>query len=750
MAGREAVEAPIAALCFSVKKFQRTIGVAARIPRLRGGMDDRVSWTFVVYEFLDNEQFSNLDALLVQLAPAECFVPPDSVAKSGKPSIDGTKVRVLLDRRGCEVREARSTSYKGADLSKQLAMLLDDASLRARYTHELERPLGTSSVAALVAELKLADTRSSGGGDDDGSDGDNRGDGFGDGDARGTYELVPGTLGQFMRLDSAAAEAVTLLPDPSFPRTHGSLFQVLNRCRTKMGARLLERWLRQPLVDRAAIDARHDAVGVLKAAASLRSALQDGPLQQCPDLELLRTRMQRRGAAGLTDLYRLYNFTLSLPAFSEVIEGFAADAAADAEAAASNDDGSPSDKAAAEAVRGAALLVKRFATPLARLRGNFAQLVQLVDTVVDASQLPDLVINPSYSEELRDLRERIDAVRERVAELHEEARDGWCAGLGGSGSCLLEEDKLRGFMFRLTKANALQDVKEARPDIEVVSVLKNGLHFTTPELRAAGREHMELRREYGEEQAELVAKAVETAATYLPVVEAASALVAELDVLAGFAEAAAIAPAEYARPVMRDRGAGIMAVRDARHPCLEWQDGVTFIPNSYDMRRGRGGFAVVTGPNMGGKSTYIRTLGALAVMAQVGSFLPCAEAEMAVVDAVYARAGAGDAQQRGVSTFMAEMLEAGAILQDATADSLVVIDELGRGTSTYDGFGLAWGISEYLVRETRAFCLFATHFHEMTVLAEGRPAVQNLYVSAQVQAAVAVVIAVGGVGGGTG
>ena len=147
-----------------------------------------------------------------------------------------------------------------------------------------------------------------------------------------------------------------------------------------------------------------------------------------------------------------------------------------------------------------------------------------------------------------------------------------------------------------------------------------------------------------------------TATTYLPVAEAAAAIVAELDVLTGFATAAALAPGEYVRPVVHPQGRGIVNLQGARHPCVELMDGVDFISNDYDMRRGESNFQIITGPNMGGKSTFIRGIGSIVVMAQVGSFVPCESAEISAVDCILARVGAGDAVQKGVSTFMAEMV----------------------------------------------------------------------------------------------
>ena len=671
-------------------------------------------WSIDIYEFLDNEHLSNLDSFLVQVGSCSLYVI-DELRDAGKGL--GKKFHNLLQNRDATVDFAKkSTHFRKGEVAGQLEKLTGGRRAHVLNVAETERPLGYACIDCLVQKLRLLLE------DDD----------------LGKYSLTLGDLNRYMKLDSAASEAVNLLPQPDHPNQYGSIFGVLNRCRTKLGPRTLERWLRQPLLDVSAINERLDLVELLKDSTVLRNTLVDGPLKGVPDLETIVGKMTRR-TAGLAEILRLYMFARAIPGCVMALTQLCAPQV-------DEEDEGP-ERVKRDAQRD--LLRRKYLAPLERIVDKFSLLCKMVETVVDFSALPDLMVSARHSPQLQELSAQREKILKKIRRLHESAMSDWA-----NGDLKLDRNPHHGYIFRATRADDVRRFQERNKNLVVLSILKNGAHITTNELMELADDLKSLDSEYRDAQHELVSKAVETSLTYLPLAESCASLVSELDVLCSFATTAAMAPGEYTRPIIhpltrpsKDGEGGEteqqeqkqeqerkLVLKRARHPCVELMDDVEFIPNDYEMVEADSRFTIVTGPNMGGKSTYIRGLGALVVMAQVGSFVPCEYAEISVVDSVLARVGAGDAVQKGVSTFMAEMLEASVILHTATKDSLIIIDELGRGTSTFDGFGIAWAISDFIVTQLKSRCLFATHFHELTSIEKQHACVTNRHVSAHTDA----------------
>ncbi|KAJ0396154.1 hypothetical protein P43SY_002258 [Pythium insidiosum] len=666
--------APETEIALQVKnsKHLKHVGVALCRPRLRRSCvkgqsdEDTKHWELVVFEFSDSSEFTNLETLLVQVQPAKCYLAAELTQE---PLVgDGKKINALLQAQEIVGVEMKKKAFKDTSLEANLPRLLGDASL-AQYKAEMGLTLAMGSLACLIdARDMMTDT-----------------DGF------GCYTLSTGNLSSAMQLDTAAIWSLNLLPDPtmkSSSRVGGSVLDILNRGKTPMGRRLLERWIRQPLVDVDEITRRQNLVQIFVDDPSLRMELLDMCMKSLPDLERLSISLERKTKATITDLATVYDAAVgAMPRILNLLKAY---------------DGP-----------NASLVKEKYVVNVEKVLEDLSGYIGLVEEVVDLDSRPNLVVNAKHDEELQALRNEWNDLLSAIEDEHRNALQ----TIGGDIKC--EADKVRGFVFRVI--NKKEEARISKlPYVHICQVLVNGIHFTTTKLKSLATEYKRVRSEYESRQTHLLTAAIDVASTYVPVLEAATSVFAELDVLLGFAHAACHAGSGYCRPLVEADGDTIV-LQGSRHPCVELQENVNFIPNDYEMLRDKSRFQLITGPNMGGKSTYIRQLGTIAVMAQIGSFVPAEVARLPVFDKLLVRVGAGDLQQRGVSTFMMEMLEAGAILHKATARSLVIIDELGRGTSTYDGFGLAWAISQYLLTKVRAMCLFATHFHELTALADEFP-----------------------------
>lgn len=630
-----------------------------------------------VTEFLDNDLYSNFESLLIQLGVKECIIQADA----SKKDVELNKLRTIADNCGCAVAERGTADFGIKDIAQDLPRLLKDE--RAAGTLPVtDLKLAMGSAAALIKYLGVM------------SDSSNF----------GQYQLYQHDLDQYMKLDAAALKALNLMPGPRDGAKTMSLFGLLNHCKTPLGSRLLAQWLKQPLMNIGEIERRQQLVEAFVNDTELRQTLQEEHLRSIPDLYRLAKKFQRK-AANLEDVVRAYQVVIRLPGFLGSLESVMDEQYKDP-------------------------LDAEYTSKLREYSDSFAKLQEMVETTVDLDALDnhEFIIKPEFDESLRAIRKRLDKLRKEMdAEHYNVGRD---LNQDTEKKLFLENHRVHGWCFRLTR-NEASCIRNKR-QYQECSTQKNGVYFTTSTLQSMRREFDQLSENYNRTQAGLVNEVVSVASSYIPVVEKLAAVIAHLDVIVSFAHVSVHAPSAYTRPKMHARGTGNTMLKEARHPCMEMQDDISFITNDVSLIRGESEFLIITGPNMGGKSTYIRQIGVIALMAQIGCFVPASEAELTIFDCILARVGASDSQIKGVSTFMAEMLETANILKSATKESLIIIDELGRGTSTYDGFGLAWAISEYIVKEIGAFALFATHFHELTALVDTYPQVQNLHVVAHI------------------
>jgi len=497
----------------------------------------------------------------------------------------------------------------------------------------------------------------------------------------------------YNRADTMILDATTVrnleLVEPLFAgeSKESTLLNVLDQTRTGMGGRLLRRRLLAPSIDLQEIEARLDAVEELHAGVILRAELAKD-LSSILDLERLLAKVTL-ATAGPRELNALARSLAVVPNLKQRIIGSRA----------------------------------------ARLREIFERLDEVAEVrdEVQRAIAEEPPVNLSDGGTIRDgFDARLDELRDisrnsktYLAQIEQRER-----ARTGIGSLKVRFNNVFGYYIEISKAN----MHLAPADYDRKQTLVNAERFTTPELKELEAKILEAEEKILAIEREIFERLRALAAEHAARIKATAAALAELDVSVALAEIAA--ENRYTRP--RFSESGEMRVAGGRHPVIEKlteRDAQRFIPNDLYFHPETEFIAVITGPNMGGKSTYLRQAALLAILAQMGCFVPADEALVPRIDQVFTRIGAADNLARGRSTFMVEMTETAVILNTATPRSLIVLDEIGRGTSTYDGLALAWAVVEHIHKQIRAKTLFATHYHELTELAEQLPGVRNLHVS---------------------
>ena len=488
---------------------------------------------------------------------------------------------------------------------------------------------------------------------------------------------------KFMKLDFSARRNLELTETMRNRERRGTLLWVLDKTRTAMGKRLLRAWVEQPLMSAGGITERQNAVAYLVNDLPLRDELAD-ILSGVHDMERLITRISY-GSANARELRSLYDTVTCLLPLKELL------ASADTRL-------------------------------LQKIEGDIDPLTDILDLIDEAiAEDPPFTVREGgmiasgYSPELDELRDIVENGQGYLATIEAEERE-------RTGIAKLKIGYNKVFGYYLEVPRSFQG--NVPPEWIRKQTLTNAERYITGELKELESKVLGAQERITKLEYELFCGVRETVADALVRIQTTSHAVATLDVLCSFAKVAV--DNAYVCPEMTEDGS--ITILDGRHPVVEKMlDGAPFVPNDTELNLDSARAAIITGPNMAGKSTYMRQVALIVLMAQIGSFVPARSARISICDAIFTRVGASDDLASGQSTFMVEMNEVATILKNATKQSLIILDEIGRGTSTFDGMAIAKAVLEYVCnkRKIGAKTLFATHYHELTDMEEELEGIQN-------------------------
>jgi DNA mismatch repair protein MSH2 len=677
-----------------------------------------------IAQFTDDASMHSVDSIVSQYGVKEILVA--DTLEGAAPTVHQALKRIVDRASGVQLRSvAHSTfalavtrdSTKSASemLADKLEPLIRKSSASASIFELHYYPDACAAVACLIAEsgtLSLAEPTN-----------------------RGAFSIRKLDLKSILRLDSAAIVALDLMDTKGAggggsrgaageggtgSAAATSVLGWLNRCSTGMGSRLMQQYLLQPLRSIVQISTRQSIVEALLHSTITRERLKNDVLRHLTDLDRLNRRLQR-GTATLKEIHGLNSFMAVVPNVVGILRAY---------------DG-PNAK----------VIIDEFVVPFTSISQHFELLKTLVEsTIVIDRNTPK--INPEFDDELFVLHNQLEELHAAAGKETKRVMS-LCDWTEKVLKC--EAATNGGLLFRVSRKED-KPIRDAPTKFRIYSTSKEGVKFATKELDAISEDMKLASSAYEQRQRSLHLKLVETVATYVPLLDDAKELLAQLDVFCAWAVVASEARTPMTKPVLvladddnnndgakaPTDNADVLELRGLRHPLVETRQG-TFVSNDVILGEGPsqseaegGSLWIVTGPNMGGKSTLMRSVGIAVVLAHAGCYVPAQHAVITVRDAVLCRVGAVDFMTQGLSTFMVEMMESSTILSAATRRSLVIVDELGRGTSTFDGFGLAWAIAEELAVHVRCQSLFASHFHELSELAAKHPRlVKNVHVTAE-------------------
>ncbi|KRZ06060.1 DNA mismatch repair protein Msh2, partial [Trichinella zimbabwensis] len=624
--------------------------------------------TFQICDILDNDNLANFKRILAQLRPKECLTVDSSVTLNQMRKNIFSQIAIPV------------TTLKKSDFNS--SNVLNDLDMLVKFKK------GSHGFCGSLPEMKMSDTilqcfagliKYFGLMNDD--------------CFLKQFQIQYFTPEKHLRVEWSAFESLNLFRFGG-EKSADNLYGILNHCQTAIGQRLLHEYLKMPLLDKNKIDERLDIVNLFVQNGEIRNILQQELLCRFPDLHrLCRKFVIKR--AGLAEVYKVYSAVNCASDMLKVLDKL-----------------------------NTSVIKDNFTEPLLMTLDDFQKFMEMVSMTLDLDYIArtgEYRVKPEFSQFLQDLNNCMQNIDQKMTSYLAKAMKIY--GFEHGKSLKLEYSAQWGHVFRVSRKD--EKIIRNQKAVELLDMQKGSVRFTDETLKRMNSEMMKAKDSYEEFQKRVVDELVATVATYMDPMKSLAQVVGHLDVMVSFAIASVNAPVQYVRPKILQSGSGILNLIQARHPCLEMQPDVSFIANDLKLAKGEAELIILTGPNMGGKSTYLRQTAMIIIMAQMGCFVPCQEATISILDAVFTRIGASDNQYKGLSTFMTEMVEVSEILELPSENSLIVIDELGRGTSTFDGLGIAWAVAETIATKVRAFCLFASHFYEMTMMASELFMVKN-------------------------
>ena len=523
----------------------------------------------------------------------------------------------------------------------------------------------------------------------------------------------------FLGLNAITKLAKTTLSGANNFTKKTSIFSILNNCCTKFGGRMLRNWIMQPLQDIKKINERLDIVQGLHSRFSFNIELRNSFLTKIDDIQTINMKLSRyknKLEKGIEDsskikledcakLQRTISSCKDLYAYMKLFDG---------------------DKKE--------YFNEKYTTNLGKYLGYLGKLEELIyKTVYYDENNKEYIINPGVNDKLTDLKNEIDKNYQKIIEIKDEVEEEINNNSNKPKKVKVDEYINSGYILEVSKKEGDEFVQNNKKKYKLVSSNKRTVIITSKDLQTLSEEIKNDRNKFRKLQNDWVRKIIDVVCTYQPVLENLTSLIGTLDILSSFAILIFNSKNSFCRPIINPPKTKLY-LQNSRHLLLEYlnntnnKDEIEIISNDLIMIPNTDDFHLLTGINMGGKSTYLRQIGICVILAHIGCYIPATKAEIPLIDQIFTRVGAGDMMLKGVSTYMNEMIEVCSLLKSATENSLLLIDELGRGTSTKDGVAISAGIIQYICEDLKSYCLFATHFYELTKLEEYFKNLKNYYV----------------------